>query len=85
MPVLETGGLVLFESQVIAECLDEVTLGNLHPGDPLERARHRGWIEFGSATLAAIGQFYNAPAVARLQIPINPVQNAPCRKTASGA
>lgn len=61
VPVLETGGRVLFESQVIAEYLDETTPGSLHPDDPLERARHRAWIEFGSETLAAIGRFYNAP------------------------
>lgn len=61
VPVLETGGRVLFESQVIAEYLDEATPGSLHPADPLERARHRAWIEFGSETLAAIGKLYNAP------------------------
>ncbi|MBY6068803.1 glutathione S-transferase family protein [Leisingera aquaemixtae] len=61
VPVLETGGRVLFESQVIAEYLDETTPGSLHPADALERARHRAWIEFGSDTLAAIGKLYNAP------------------------
>ncbi|MDC0659674.1 glutathione S-transferase family protein [Leisingera sp. SS27] len=61
VPLLETGGRVLFESQVIAEYLDETTPGSLHPADPLERARHRAWIAFGSDTLAAIGKLYNAP------------------------
>ncbi|MFY0309936.1 glutathione S-transferase family protein [Leisingera sp. D0M16] len=61
VPVLETGGRVLFESQVIAEYLDESTPGSLHPANPLERARHRAWIEFGSETLAVIGTLYNAP------------------------
>jgi glutathione S-transferase len=61
VPLLETGGQVLFESQVIAEYLDETTPGSLHPADALERARHRAWIEFGSDTLAAIGKLYNAP------------------------
>lgn len=61
VPVLETGGAVVFESQVIAEYLDEITAGTLHPTDPLEKARHRSWIEFGSETLAAIGALYNAP------------------------
>lgn len=41
VPVLETGGAVVFESQVIAEYLDEITAGTLHPTDPLEKARHR--------------------------------------------
>ena len=61
VPVLETQGRVLFESQVIAEYLDEITPGTLHPADPLEKARHRAWIEFASGTLDAIGRFYNAP------------------------
>lgn len=61
VPILLAGDAVVFESQVIAEYLDEVTPGSLHPADPLEKARHRSWIEFGSETLNAIGGFYNAP------------------------
>ena len=60
VPVLETNGAVLFESQVIAEYLDEATPGSLHPDDILEKARHRSWIEFGSETLATIGGLYSA-------------------------
>ena len=52
---------VLFESAVICEYLDETTAGRLHPEDPLERARHRAWIEFGSAILNDIASFYSAP------------------------
>jgi len=61
VPLLQTGNQVLFESQVIAEYLDEITPGSLHPSDPLEKARHRAWIEFGSEVLKSIGAFYNAP------------------------
>ncbi|MCR9139667.1 MAG: glutathione S-transferase family protein [Alphaproteobacteria bacterium] len=61
VPILQTEEAVLFESQVIAEYLDEITPGTLHPADPLNRARHRSWIEFGSQTLGAISGFYNAP------------------------
>jgi glutathione S-transferase len=44
---------VLFESAVICEYLEETQAGaRLHPADPLARARHRGWIEFGSSILA---------------------------------
>ena len=64
VPLLRAGDAVLFESAVICEYLDEVTPGSLHPADPLERARHRAWIEFASATLDAIGAFYNAPDAA---------------------
>ncbi len=61
VPVLWVGGTTLFESQVIADYLDEVTPGSLYPGDPLEKARHRAWIAFASETLNAIGAFYSAP------------------------
>ncbi len=59
-PLLEIGDAVVFESQVIAEYLDEITGGALHPRDPLAKARCRSWIEFGSETLNAIAGFYNA-------------------------
>lgn len=62
VPVLTVGDDVLFESQVIAEYLDEVTEGSLHPSAALSKARHRSWIEFGSETLNAIGTFYRANA-----------------------
>ena len=55
---------VLFESQVIAEYLDETVDPRLHPGDPLERARHRAWIEFASATLADLFGFYTGDRAA---------------------
>ncbi|RWM04031.1 MAG: glutathione S-transferase family protein [Mesorhizobium sp.] len=52
---------VIFESAVILEFLEETEADPLHPADPLMRARHRAWIEFGSAILNAIGRFYSAP------------------------
>ena len=51
---------VLFESAVILEYLEESQPDPLHPDDPLERARHRAWIEFGSSILNGIARFYNA-------------------------
>ncbi|MGY3441262.1 glutathione S-transferase family protein [Bradyrhizobium sp. USDA 4473] len=52
---------VLFESAVICEYLED-TLRSvlLHPVDPLERARHRGWIEFGSSILSDLWGFETA-------------------------
>jgi len=49
VPVLRTNGEVLFESAVINEYIDEISPPSLHPQDPLEKAQHRGWIEFGSS------------------------------------
>jgi glutathione S-transferase len=66
-PVLLAGGESIFESAVICEYLDETTGPRLHPVDPLRRARHRSWMEFGSALLNAIAVFYNAPDEAALQ------------------
>ena len=60
VPVLKKEGNILFESQVIADYLDEVTDGSLYPEDPWQKAHHKAWIEFGSATLNAIAAFYNA-------------------------
>ena len=51
----------IFESAVILEFLEETLANPLHPADPLARARHRAWIEFGSAILNAIGRLYSAP------------------------
>ncbi|MCC6735454.1 MAG: glutathione S-transferase family protein [Bauldia sp.] len=45
--------VVLFESSVISEFIDETQKGpKLHPSDPVERALHRAWMEFGSSLLA---------------------------------
>ena len=60
-PVLLVEGQAIFESTVICEYLEETTPGPLHPQDPLTRAQHRGWMEFASATLNAIGGMYGAP------------------------
>jgi glutathione S-transferase len=65
-PVLLVGDTPVFESAVICEYLDETIAPRLHPADALERARHRGWMEFGSNLLNTIGGFYAAPDEATL-------------------
>ncbi|MGI9463955.1 MAG: glutathione S-transferase family protein [Aestuariivirgaceae bacterium] len=57
---------VIFESSVILEYLEETQPRPLHPADPVDRARHRSWIEFGSAVLAAIARFYSAGTAGEL-------------------
>ena len=54
VPLLKVGEEVLFESAPIVEYLDETEEPRLHPGHPVARARHRAWMEFGSAILADI-------------------------------
>jgi glutathione S-transferase len=60
-PVLQVGHTTIFESAVILEYLEETQPTPLHPADPLKRAEHRAWIEFGSAVLNDIAGFYAAP------------------------
>jgi glutathione S-transferase len=59
-PVLQVGDKAIFESAVILEYLEETQAKRLHPADPLERAEHRGWIEFGSTILNDIAGLYAA-------------------------
>ena len=60
-PVLQVGDTAIFESAVILEYLEETQPKPLHPADPLRRAEHRAWIEFGSTVLNNIAGFYAAP------------------------
>src|SRR5713226_9131153 len=60
-PVLQVGDVPIFESAVILEYLEETEPKPLHPADPLTRAEHRAWIEFGSTVLGDIAGFYIAP------------------------
>ena len=59
-PALQIGDTAIFESAVILEYLEETQPHPLHPADPLGRAEHRAWIEFGSAVLNDIAGFYAA-------------------------
>jgi glutathione S-transferase len=59
-PVLLVGDTAIFESAVILEYLEDTQSPPLHPADPLARAEHRAWIEFGSAILNDIAGLYGA-------------------------
>ena len=59
-PVLLVDDMPIFESAVILEYLEETQSNPLHPVDPLARAEHRAWIEFGSAILDDIAGLYSA-------------------------
>jgi glutathione S-transferase len=60
VPVLKTAGEVLFESAVINEYIDEITLPSLHPADPLRKAHNRAWIEFSSTLIMDQFTLYTA-------------------------
>ena len=47
--------MALFESNVICEYIEDTQGGaKLHPQDPLQRAQHRAWMEFGSTILSEL-------------------------------
>ena len=55
VPVLRIGDNdALFESNAIAEYLDETAAPQLHPVDPLTRARNRAWTDYVSTFASAI-------------------------------
>jgi len=58
VPVLKVDDEILFESNAIAEFLDETVPPRLHPEDPVARARNRAWTDFVpsfSAGVTSIG------------------------------
>ena len=59
VPVLvvrsDEGEVALFESNVICEYIEDTQGGaKLHAQDPLQRAKHRAWMEFGSTILSEL-------------------------------
>ena len=46
VPVLKVNDQILFESNAIAEYLDEVVSPRVHPEDPIKRAQNRAWTDF---------------------------------------
>ena len=55
VPVLSVAGRPLFESNAIAEFLDEMVPPRLHPEDPFKRARNRAWTDFVPDFSASLG------------------------------
>ncbi len=57
VPVLRLGDNdALFESNAIAEYLDETVKPQLHPADPVTRARNRAWTDYVPTFASAISQ-----------------------------
>jgi len=76
VPVLETDGVALFESNAIAEYLDETVAPRLHPEDPLERARHRAWTDFVPDFAGGLGKITYAESEEELA---EGIKSAPAR------
>ncbi len=73
-PLLQVGDTAIFESAVILEYLEETQPKPLHPADPLRRAEHRAWIEFGSTVLNDIAGFYAAPDEATFKAKVSQLE-----------
>ena len=59
VPVLVVDDRPLYESNAIAEFLDEMVPPRLHPEDPVKRARNRAWTDFApDFAKALMGVYY---------------------------
>jgi glutathione S-transferase len=58
VPVLKVDNEILFESNAIAEYLEETTEPRLHPADPIKRARNRAWTDFVPGFSGALSGIY---------------------------
>lgn len=84
VPVLRIDGQVsLFESNAIAEYLDETIAPRLHPADPIQRAINRAWTDYLPSFAAAVtAPFYAATeaeyeeAAASMNVPLARVEKA---------
>jgi glutathione S-transferase len=65
VPLLRLPDVAIFETSVICEFIEEMEPTKpMHPAAPVDRARHRSWCEFASATIADVFGFYSAPDAA---------------------
>ncbi|MCB9928495.1 MAG: glutathione S-transferase family protein [Alphaproteobacteria bacterium] len=60
VPVLKVGATPLFESNAIAEFIDETVGAPLHPADPVKRARNRAWTDFVPTFSSGLSACYYA-------------------------
>jgi glutathione S-transferase len=56
VPVLKVDEIALFESNAIAEFLDEVVQPRIHPEDPIKRAQHRAWTDYVPTFCGLLGK-----------------------------
>ena len=67
VPVLNVGGEPLFESNAIAEFIEETVDPPLHPADPIKRARNRAWTDFVPTFSSGLSATYYATTKAAQQ------------------
>ena len=67
VPVLSVDGVPLFESNAIAEYLDEMVAPQLHPADPIKRARNRAWTDFALDFAKGLSGIYYTKSADEMQ------------------
>lgn len=67
VPVLSVDDTPLFESNAIAEYLDETIQPRLHPEDPIKRARHRAWTDFVPDFAPYLSKLYYSKSKAEVE------------------
>ncbi len=67
VPVLKAGPDILFESNAIAEFLDETVPPRLHPEDPVKRARNRAWTDYVPSFSRALSGVYHTRTAAETE------------------
>ena len=67
VPVLKVEDQSLFESNAIAEYLDETVTPQLHPADPIKRARNRAWTDFVPDFSKGLSAAYRRETVAEME------------------
>ncbi len=76
VPVLLVDEQPLFESNAIAEYLDEVAAPRLHPADAVKRARNRAWTDFIDTFADRLGAVYYAGTGDDLAAALGPARDA---------
>jgi glutathione S-transferase len=92
VPVLQIGGKdALFESNAIAEYLEETAEPRLHPADALARARNRAWTDYVTTFASAISNtaYANseeefATLAAKIAVPFGKLNEALEKRANSG-
>jgi glutathione S-transferase len=67
VPVLKVDDEILFESNAIAEFLEEQSEPRLHPADPIKRARNRAWTDFISDFSKSLSGIYYTKTRAEME------------------
>jgi len=91
VPVLKVNEIALFESNAIAEFLDEVVEPRLAPQDPIMRAYNRAWTDFTGNWAKALNQVTyaktaeeHASALNELPLTLQKLEDALARRSNNG-